>query len=106
KRLRATELAVVDDPTAKNPSPAGGGWPAAGRPGGGSRQRPHKPELDEMGIALSHEHEVYRPAGTKRPRKPTLDEMGPGPESKPYRGPRSTLGRPGMHGGRKPGRRR
>ena len=59
-----------------------------------------------MGIALHHERQVYRPAGTKRPRKPTLDEMGPGPESKPYRGPRSTLGRPGMHGGRKPGRRR
>jgi excinuclease ABC subunit B len=104
KRLRATELAVMDDPTAKNPSPAGGGWPAAGRPGGG-RHRPHKPELDEMGIALHHERQVYRAPGSKRPRKPTLDEMGPGPESKPYRGPRSTLGRPGMHGGRKPPRR-
>ncbi len=35
KRLRQTEMAVVDDPTAKNPSPAGGGCRAA--PGGGSR---------------------------------------------------------------------
>jgi hypothetical protein len=32
-------------------------------------------------------------------RKPSLDEMGPGPEAAPYRGPRSTLGRPGMRGG-------
>ena len=59
-----------------------------------------------MGIALHHERQVYRAPGAKRPRKPTLDEMGPGPESKPYRGPRSTLGRPGMHDGRKPPRRR
>lgn len=57
KRLRATEMAVVDDPTARVPSPAG------------------------------------------KARKPTLDEMGPGREAAPYRGPRSTLGRPGMRGG-------
>lgn len=98
KRLRATEMAVVDDPTAKRP-----GTPQAG---GDKRSRPHKPELDEMGIALYHERQVHRPKGTERPRKPTLDEMGPGPESAPYRGPRSTLGKPGMRGGRKPERRR
>src|SRR5262249_9874494 len=103
KRLRATELAVMDDPTAKNPSP---GAPRAPAPGRGDRARPHKPELDEMGIALSHERQVYRAPGSKRPRKPTLEEMGPQPESAPYRGPRSTLGRPGMRGGRKPERRR
>src|SRR6202035_1465161 len=40
KRLRATELAVVDDPTAKRP---------------GMSSKVHKPGLDEMGIALSHE---------------------------------------------------
>jgi excinuclease ABC subunit B len=103
KRLRATELAVVDDPTAKVvqvEQPRGSRGAASGRRG------PHKPDLDEMGIALRHERQVYRRDGTKRPRKPTLDEMGPGPESAPYRGPRSTLGRPGMRGGRKPGRRR
>jgi excinuclease ABC subunit B len=86
KRLRATQLAVVDDPTArvaavpqarKTPSPRlrGEGW-------------------DEG-----------RGRETQRPRKPTLDEMGPGPdkESKPYRlGPRSTTGRPGMRGGWRP----
>ena len=100
KRLRATELAVVDDPTAKR-------LPARAPAGGGSRSggsRVHKPALDEMGIALYHETQPHRPGakGTKReaPRKPTLDEMGPGPESKPHRdGPRSTSGRPGMRGG-------
>jgi excinuclease ABC subunit B len=66
----------------------------------GGATRIHKPTLDEMGIALYHETMPHRP-GAKRdaPHKPTLDEMGPGTESKPYRGPRSTSGRPGMRGG-------
>jgi len=82
KRLRATELAVVDDPTAKRPSlpsPGGGGSRTAGARGGEKRDGP---------------------------RKPNLDEMGPGKEPIPYRpvpGPtptgRSTLGKPGMRGG-------
>jgi excinuclease ABC subunit B len=96
KRLRATEMAVVDDPTAK----------VVRLPAKGDKSRPHKPHLDEMGIATFHEVAPHR-AGAKRdgPRKPTLDEMGPGPESKPYRpGPRSTTGKPGMHGGWKPKR--
>ena len=42
KRLRATELAVVDDPTAKVVQAAGEGQ---------GRHAPHKPHLDEMGIA-------------------------------------------------------
>ncbi len=100
KRLRATELAVTDDPTAKFFSPSGG-----------SRSKVHKPHLDEMGIALHHEvapHRAGGSGGTKRgaPRKPSLDEMGPGVESVPSgrdrSGPRSTLGRPGMRGGWKP----
>jgi excinuclease ABC subunit B len=65
----------------------------------------HKPDLDEMGIALYHERVPFRAGGKgekDKPRKPTLDEMGPGTESKPYRGPRSTTGRPGMRGGWKP----
>ena len=105
KRLRTTELAVVDDPTAKNPVAAGSGGRSAG-----ARSKVHKPELDEMGIALYHESLPYRPGGqgakaSKRdaPRKPDLDEMGPQRESKPYRpGPRSTSGRAGMRGGWKP----
>src|SRR5262249_26154688 len=114
KRLRTTELAVIDDPTAKRPgtsapqprlpSPGGGGSPRAARRGGGAPSRIHKPSPDERGIALYHEAAPHRP-DDKRPRKPTLDEMGPGPESKPHRpgaGPRSTLGKPGMRGGWKP----
>jgi excinuclease ABC subunit B len=102
KRLRATELAVVDDPTAKYPSPARGGGRREA-PGGGSRV--HKPALDEMGIALYHEVAPYRPGakGAKRdgPRKPTLDEMGPDIEAIPAKrtGPRSTGGKAGMRGG-------
>jgi excinuclease ABC subunit B len=78
KRLRATELAVMDDPTVK--------------PGAPSRVR-------------DASSSVRRRDGREGPRKPTLDEMGPGPqkESKPYRpGPRSTTGRPGMRGGWRP----
>jgi excinuclease ABC subunit B len=92
KRLRATELAVVDDPTAKVVR-----LPVKGK----DVSRPHKPHLDEMGIATYHE--VAPARSGKGPRKPTLNEMGPGPESKPYRpGPRSTPGKPGMRGGWKP----
>ena len=71
---------------------------------GNQRSRIHKPSLDEMGIALSHEVAPHRP-DDKRPRKPDLDEMGPGPETRPYRpgsGPRSTGGKPGQRGGWKP----
>ncbi len=108
RRLRTTELAVIDDPTAKAIAISRAGGPAAG-----ARRKVHKPELDEMGIALYHESVPHRPGGKSAakgerrdgPRKPTLDEMGPGParESKPYRpGPRSTTGRPGMRGGWRP----
>jgi excinuclease ABC subunit B len=112
KRLRSTELAVTDDPTAKflpSPSPGRGGSTRGPRRGGVSKI--HKPALDEMGIALSHEVAPHRPGAGKRgtPRRPTLDEMGPGIESIPGKrdpsSPRSTLGRPGMHGGWKPRKR-
>jgi excinuclease ABC subunit B len=77
KRLRATELAVTDDPTAKTSLAAPGS-------AGPHRQRQHR----------------------QGPHKPSLDQMGPGveaiPQAKP--GPRSTLGRPGMRGGFKPRR--
>src|SRR5262249_3898612 len=85
RRLRATELAVVDDPTAKYPSA-----PQGGRARRASREEDRGEEGRDQ---------------TRRPRKPTLDEMGPGPgkESRPYRpGPRSTTGRPGMRGGWRP----
>jgi excinuclease ABC subunit B len=151
KRLRQTELAVVDDPTAKrvmlaqdsklrravtpkarggssSPSPSrGGSRGEATRGGGDPTSRPHKPHLDEMGIATWHEFKPARDSSSPsprlrgegrgegqsssdRPRKPSLDEMGPGVESIPGGkrpdGPRSTLGRPGMRGGFKPRGRR
>ncbi|MGN6572876.1 MAG: hypothetical protein ACTHLO_15820, partial [Pseudolabrys sp.] len=94
--------------------PVGGG--SAGNAGRGGSQsdptsRPHKPHLDEMGIATWHE---FKPArdGKDAPRKPDHDEMGPGVESVPAkRGPsleggRSTMGRPGQHGGFKANRKR
>jgi excinuclease ABC subunit B len=105
KRLRNTELAVIDDPTAKNPTSRDDLSPQAGR---GEKSKVHKPALDEMGIALYHEVAPHRPGESNRgaPRKPTLDEMSPGVESVPAKGgrsgPRSTLGRPGMRGGFKP----
>jgi len=62
---------VVDDPTAKVVR-----LPVKGQ----DVSRPHKPYLDEMGIATYHE---VKPAAGKT-------------------GPRSTSGKPGMRGGWKP----
>jgi excinuclease ABC subunit B len=88
KRLRATEMAVLDNPLSY-PSPARGGGSSAearqregGR--GGGRSRPHKPDLNEMGIGLTHE---VKPARS--------------PDS-----PRSKAGKPGQRGGFKSNRRR
>lgn len=112
KRLRQTELAVVDNPTARNimvtqdpklrrhnKAAAKANEKAAAKVD--PMSRPHKPVLDEMGIATWHE---FKPArdDKSRPRKPNLDEMGPGVESIPARkgeGPRSTMGKPGQRGG-------
>jgi len=109
KRLRATEMAVLDNPTARDVMSAqtkGLRAPSARTAGRGETSRPHKPHLDEMGIALHHEVKPARP-GKNTPRKPTLDEMGPGVESVPARdAPRSKLGRPGMRGGFKSNKRR
>ncbi|MGD9924218.1 MAG: excinuclease ABC subunit UvrB [Pseudorhodoplanes sp.] len=121
KRLRATELAVSDNPTTKRlPSPLAGegGHAKRGRVRGqgGDRDRdplsrPHKPTLDEMGVASYHEVLPDRPGksqssgkrrrpsvltpgeqvldGTEReggrPHFPDLDSMGPGTEAVPYR---------------------
>ncbi|ARQ00464.1 excinuclease ABC subunit UvrB [Pseudorhodoplanes sinuspersici] len=123
KRLRATELAVTDNPTTKRlPSPGGGGSSAKARKGDGGRggvnvSRPHKPTLDEMGVASYHEvlpdrsgKKGQRPM-REAPHFPDLDTMGPGTESIPFRegssddarrdktGRRSSLGKPGQRGG-------
>ncbi|MFZ0457989.1 MAG: helicase-related protein, partial [Rhodoplanes sp.] len=112
KRLRATELAVTDDPTARAPSPGGGGSTAAGGRGGVTGHVKVSPPPGSLRDPTSPlQGEVKR----RGPRKPTLDEMGPGVESIPFdrdkpegerpQGPRSKLGRPGMRGGFKPHRR-
>ena len=81
--------------------------------------RPHKPSLDEMGVASYHEVLPDRPGkkgdvgkrrGGEAPHFPDLDSMGPGTESIPYReaapepkrqgdGPRSSAGKAGSRGG-------
>jgi excinuclease ABC subunit B len=129
KRLRATELAVVDDPTAKQRTVQGkaGAFKGdkqfgasanmpkqSGKRGGNNTpsSKVHKPDLDEMGIAGWHEVKPDRGKKVERPRKPTLDEMGPGTESKIFQpknsresgpefgpAPRSSGGAPGHRGG-------
>jgi excinuclease ABC subunit B len=110
KRLRATELAVMDNPTTKRIDPSG-----RSKSGKVDVSRPHKPTLDEMGVASYHEVLPDRPKdafgkqqasgkrrrpsvltpgeqvldGTEReagrPHFPDLDSMGPGTEAVPYR---------------------
>jgi excinuclease ABC subunit B len=89
KRLRATELAVIDDPTAKVSAPVRGG---AG--GGGGSAGPRRGDA---------QRQDQRRQG---PHKPNLDQMGPGIEAVPGGRPagRSKMGRPGMRGGFKPRR--
>lgn len=114
KRLRATELAVIDNPTTKTVN--------LNAPRGRSSKstkvdpsRPHKPTLDEMGVASYHEVLPDRPGGKGKrrggdaPHFPDLDSMGPGTESIPFRegapddarktGPRSSAGKAGQRGG-------
>jgi len=126
KRLRATEMAVVDDPTAKQKAVANRAGAYAGtkkygeaanlpvsamkkksvqtaiKAGGKSGSRVHKPHLDEM---HGPESLPYRPAqtlpekpfgGTSRIIQPT-DSRQSGPEFGPS--PRSSGGAPGRRGG-------
>jgi excinuclease ABC subunit B len=110
KRLRQTELAVLDNPTARDVVIAQDSKlrraVSGKRPASDPLSRPHKPQLDEMGIATWHEFKPAREPDSK-PRKPALDEMGPGVESIPARpSARSTMGRPGQHGGFKANKKR
>ncbi|MGP8119805.1 MAG: excinuclease ABC subunit UvrB [Xanthobacteraceae bacterium] len=90
KRLRATELAVVDDPTVKQRVVAGkAGAYAGARKYGDAANLPPRSETSATS------------GGRSRAKKPGLDEMGPGPESRPYRpgpAPRSSGGAPGHRG--------
>ena len=100
KRLRATELAVVDDPTIKQRGVAAKAGSYAGKKKYGDAAN-LPAQLDKAAARMK-----------SRARKPTLDEMGPGTESKifqptnsrqsgPEFGPsgRSTGGAPGRRGG-------
>src|ERR1041384_3781707 len=127
KRLRATELAVVDDPTAKQRIVQGRAGAYAGmkkygeaanlparamknksartalKAGGKSGSRVHKPHLDEM---HGPESLPYRPSDAALPEKPfgptsrviqPTDSRQSGPEFGPSA--RSTGGAPGRRGG-------
>jgi excinuclease ABC subunit B len=78
KRLRATELAVVDDPTAKQRTVQGkaGAW-AGRKQFGDAANLPAR--LDKLAAQTKRGK-----FGASRARKPTLDEMGPGTESRIY----------------------
>jgi excinuclease ABC subunit B len=80
KRLRQTEMAVLDNPMARDVMAAQ--TKGMKRSSGKSIEGPHKPHLDEMGIALHHEVKPAREGG------------------------RSTMGKPGMHGGFRPSKRK
>ncbi len=70
RRLEELELAIADDPLARDPAAAAGG----GRGGKAPLPRVRRNTLDEMTVGRT---EV--PLGAK-PRKPRLDEMGANPE--------------------------
>ena len=78
KRLRATELAVVDDPTVKQRSVVarGGGYT-------GKKQFGDAANLPARLDKLAAQSKRGGKFGS-RTRKPTLDEMGPGTESRIY----------------------
>jgi excinuclease ABC subunit B len=105
KRLRATELAVVDDPTIKQRGVAARGGAYKGEKKYGSAAN-LPAQLDKAAQGKA------RGKFSSKARKPTLDEMGPGMESKIFQpknsresgpefgpSPRSTAGAPGQRGG-------
>ncbi|OYU89753.1 MAG: excinuclease ABC subunit B [Bradyrhizobiaceae bacterium PARB1] len=105
KRLRATELAVVDDPTIKQRGVAARGGAYQGtKKYGDAANLPARLDKAAQGKARSK--------FASKARKPTLDEMGPGMESKIFQptnsresgpefgpAPRSSGGAPGHRGG-------
>ena len=110
---------MVDDPTARGGggggARSGGASLAGGRTaGGGGKSGPGRTAGGTSGSAASAADTAANrigatgaPSPRDGPHKPNLDQMGPEIEAIPQGkspGPRSTLGRPGMHGG-KPRRR-
>ena len=83
-----------------------------GAQGAGGVTRPHKPHLDEMGIATYHEVAPHAPARERKRGRASRRSTRWVPAPRASRtgqarpsGPRSTTGKPGMHGGWKPRRR-
>ncbi len=60
KRLRASELAVWEDPTGRKPSPAN--FAARALRSRADKPLPRKPTLDEMGPGVQKESRPYRPS--------------------------------------------
>ena len=113
KRLRQTELAVVDDPTAKLWVMAGADFEAAARGVTEAARRPDKPPAQASSRRNGHRDVARGEAGaapdarTARASQTSM-KWAPAWSSIPGKrgdGPRSTLGRPGMRGGFKPRRR-
>ncbi len=109
KRLRQTELAVLDNPTARDVMSA----QTKGLRGSQARgARSPSPPVGEGGRAQrGRVRGRATDEGTDRPHKPSLDEMGIGTwhEVQPARAsdsPRSKMGRPGQRGGFKSNKRR
>ena len=91
KRLRATELAVTDNPTTKVVQYDARRGVATARGGKSAREedrsRPHLPDLDSMGPGVE-----FVPVAARSAEGTTGTQKSPG-------GPRSTMGRGGMRGG-------
>ena len=87
KRLQATELAIADDPLARQSDVEGSAGKYQGeRSYGASANLPtraRKPTDADMGPHNWGGGEGRPKASVARPRKPTLDEMGPVPEARP-----------------------
>lgn len=87
KRLQATELAIADDPLARQGDvEASAGKYRGERSYGASANLPtraRKPTDADMGPHNWGGGEGRPKASVARPRKPTLDEMGPVPEARP-----------------------
>jgi excinuclease ABC subunit B len=97
KRLRETELAIADDPLARQSEVEGraGAFSRRAKPGSPSRSRARKPTLDEMGgrgeVPAGETGRIAGPAGLSPrslARKNTLDEMTVGRTEVPLGAPR------------------
>jgi excinuclease ABC subunit B len=87
KRLQATELAIADDPLARQSDVEGSAGKYRGERSYGLSAnlptRARKPTDADMGPHNWGGGEGRPKASVARPRKPTLDEMGPVPEARP-----------------------